>query len=329
MTKEIRTREKPFVSICIPTYNRADSYLKDTLASALEQTYPNIEVIVSDNCSTDATAYLVNGFKNERLKYIRHKKNIGANNNFNFCLKIAKGDYFLLLHSDDLIDKDFVQSCMAHVDYRKDVGFIQTGARVIDTDDNILYQCENRTAGLPAGQFFLAWFNNRTCWYFCNTLYNTRLLRKAGGLQSNKHLVQDNVAIVKLASRYERGDVEKVKASFRKHKDQITFSAKIKDWCDDYLTLIDLMCSVVDGDQALIRDEGMRVLCKRNLNRASAIKSPMKRLLTYYTVCRKYKFKYSLMAYLYQNEILYILRKIKSKPFLYRSNKNTQNTTTL
>ena len=301
------------VSIGIPTYNRADSYLKDTLDSALEQNYPNIEVIVSDNCSTDATAELIKGFKDQRLKYIRHKKNIGANNNFNYCLQVAKGDYFLLLHSDDLIDKDFVQTCMAQVDYRKDVGFIQTGARVIDTDGKILYQCENRTAGLPVGQFFLAWFNNRTCWYFCNTLYNTQLLRKVGGLQSKKHLVQDNLAIVKLAARYERADVEMVKASYRNHNDQRTYSAKVMDWCEDYLTVIDLMCSVVDGDQELIRNTARRVLCKRHFDRARAIKSPYMRFLTYLPVYRKFNYKGSLLSYLYYNELLNVVRKTKQK----------------
>lgn len=153
--KEVRVMEKPMVSIGIPTYNRAGSYLKDTLSSALNQTYSNIEIIVSDNCSTDSTEELVNGFDDKRLKYIQHKNNIGANNNFNYCLQVAKGDYFLLLHSDDSIDKDFVQTCMAHVGYRNDVGLIQTGARVINTEGKILYECKNKAAGLSTGQFFL------------------------------------------------------------------------------------------------------------------------------------------------------------------------------
>lgn len=299
----------PLVSIAIPTYNRADLYLKDALHSALEQSYPNLEIIVADNCSTDSTEQLLGRFKDRRINYVRHDKNIGANNNFNYCLNVARGDYFLLLHSDDLIDTDFVQSCMEQGKYRTDLGFIQTGARVIDTEGKLLFDCKNRAGGLSPDQFFLAWFNDKTCWYFCNTLFNTRFLREIGGLRSSKNLIEDNVAIVKLASQRERADVEDVKASFRKHIGQMTYAVKVKDWCDDYLYLIELMCSVVDENKERIRKVGSRVLCKRNLSRVKAVKPRLKRLLTYYSVCRKFGYTYSPFSYVYKNEIRPLLQK--------------------
>ena len=49
----------PLVTIAIPTYNRADGYLKEAIQSALDQTYPNLEIIVSDNCSIDDTESIV------------------------------------------------------------------------------------------------------------------------------------------------------------------------------------------------------------------------------------------------------------------------------
>ena len=97
----MHNRYEPKVTIAIPTYNRADDYLKQTLKSALNQTYENIEIIVSDNCSTDNTEAVVNSFNDSRIRYFRQQENIGANNNFNFCLKQAKGEYFLLLLDDD------------------------------------------------------------------------------------------------------------------------------------------------------------------------------------------------------------------------------------
>src|SRR5581483_7663062 len=66
----------PLVTIAIPTYNRAASYLP--LPSALDQTYPDIEVMVSDNASSDGTAALVSGVRDPRLRYLRHAVNIGA-----------------------------------------------------------------------------------------------------------------------------------------------------------------------------------------------------------------------------------------------------------
>ena len=98
----MKQSESPLVSIGIPTYNRADGYLRECLTSALKQTYPNIEVIVADNCSSDNTAELMKSFSTNRLRYYKHPKNIGPQNNFNFCLDQANGAYFLLLHDDDL-----------------------------------------------------------------------------------------------------------------------------------------------------------------------------------------------------------------------------------
>ena len=92
------SKYNPLVSIGIPTFNRADGNLRKVIERALGQTYQNVEVIVSDNCSSDRTPELVQSIEDHRLRYIRQEVNIGANNNFNFCLNQAKGEYFLLFH---------------------------------------------------------------------------------------------------------------------------------------------------------------------------------------------------------------------------------------
>ena len=93
----------PLVTIAIPTYNRANGYLKNAIECALKQTYRNIEVVISDNCSSDNTEEVVKGYTDPRIRYFRQSANIGANNNFNFCLEKAQGSYFLLFHDDDSI----------------------------------------------------------------------------------------------------------------------------------------------------------------------------------------------------------------------------------
>jgi glycosyltransferase involved in cell wall biosynthesis len=155
--------------------------LRETLTSALNQTYPNIEIIVSDNCSTDSTEAYVESIDDPRIRYFRHAKNIGAPNNFNYCLDQARGDYFLLLHDDDLIDKDFVETCIREASYDTDFGIIRTGTRVVDSKGDILHESENMAAGLPTEDFFRAWFLGKTSFYLCNTLFNTKKLRAIGG----------------------------------------------------------------------------------------------------------------------------------------------------
>jgi len=61
----------PLVTIGIPTYNRADGFLKQAIKSAASQTYTNLEIVISDNASTDHTEKVVKNFGIVNLRYIR------------------------------------------------------------------------------------------------------------------------------------------------------------------------------------------------------------------------------------------------------------------
>jgi glycosyltransferase involved in cell wall biosynthesis len=282
----------PLVTIGIPTYNRADGYLKQALQSAVDQTYPRLEIVVSDNCSTDQTDLVVKGFSDPRIRYFKHSENIGANNNFNFCLEQARGDYFLLLHDDDLIDKDFVQLCLASVNYNTELGIIRTGTRLINSQTEVMKEVPNMVGGLATEDFFRGWFTRKTALYLCSTLFNTKRLREIGGFKSKKNLFQDVVAEFQLAAKFGRADIPEVKASFRKHADEITYSAKVGDWCEDSLMLLDLMCELVSENKALIRYEGKRYFAKKNYMRAGVIKSFRERLAACLLVFKMFNYRY-------------------------------------
>ena len=102
----------PLVTIGMPTYNRRHGYFPQALQSALAQDYPNLEVVVCDNASTDGTQEYMEAMTDPRLRYVRHAENIGANANFNSCLENADGHFFLMLHDDDLLDPTFVSRCV-------------------------------------------------------------------------------------------------------------------------------------------------------------------------------------------------------------------------
>ena len=94
----------PLVTVAVPTFNRA-GYLLQCLESIRGQTYPSLEILVGDNASTDGTPDLVRGLAaaEPRLRAIRHPQNLGMVGNFNALLRVARGDYFLLVSDDDLL----------------------------------------------------------------------------------------------------------------------------------------------------------------------------------------------------------------------------------
>ena len=100
----------PLISIIVPTYNQ-DGFVQRAVESALSQTYPNIEVIVADDHSTDHTETVIHSIKNEKLKYFKNLENLGRVGNYHNALyHLAKGKYAVLLDGDDYyFDNDFIK----------------------------------------------------------------------------------------------------------------------------------------------------------------------------------------------------------------------------
>ncbi|SKB55092.1 Glycosyltransferase involved in cell wall bisynthesis [Parapedobacter luteus] len=99
---------KPLVSVIVATYNRA-YILHKALESIFAQTYPNIQVIVVDDGSTDNTAQLVGRFDAAEYIYIEHAGQSVARN---LGLARAKGEFIASLDSDDVWCPDFLEQCM-------------------------------------------------------------------------------------------------------------------------------------------------------------------------------------------------------------------------
>ena len=93
---------QPLVTVAIPVYNAA-GFIVETINSVIDQDYTNLDILIIDNHSTDESWNIIQGFPDPRIRAVRNDKNIGAVSNFNKCLEMAQGEYFLLLPADDLL----------------------------------------------------------------------------------------------------------------------------------------------------------------------------------------------------------------------------------
>ena len=96
----------PLFTIGIPTYNRS-ALLRAALASATSQTWDSLEILVSDNASTDDTSEVVRQSVRP-VRYLRNPSNLGAPRNFANLVESARGEYFAFLQDDDLLHSEFV-----------------------------------------------------------------------------------------------------------------------------------------------------------------------------------------------------------------------------
>lgn len=106
----------PKVSIGIPVYNGAKT-LASTIEAAINQDYGNLEIIISDNYSTDETQIIAESYqaKDPRIKYVRQEKNFGMTSNFSKVFEYSTGEFFMWAAHDDRHAPNFISSCLPYL----------------------------------------------------------------------------------------------------------------------------------------------------------------------------------------------------------------------
>jgi glycosyltransferase involved in cell wall biosynthesis len=133
----------PRVTIGIPVYN-GQKYIRFTLDSLVAQTFGDLEIIVTDNCSTDSTPQIVQEFaaRDPRVKYIRNEVNLGPARNYNISVAAASGEYFKWNPHDDVCAPTFIEKCVDVLDRDKSVVLAYPRTNVIDSDGKVSYPYE-------------------------------------------------------------------------------------------------------------------------------------------------------------------------------------------
>jgi len=128
---------EPSISVLIPTRNRAHT-LRLTIQAMQRQTAPYTELIVGDDASEDNTCETVAEFRDERIQYIRHQKNLGIYGNWNDLIARATGDYICIYHDHDCYLPHILDNSRRILDTHPDVAFVHTALLFIDSTDAVV-----------------------------------------------------------------------------------------------------------------------------------------------------------------------------------------------
>jgi glycosyltransferase involved in cell wall biosynthesis len=106
-------KKRPLVTVGIPIFNES-KFISDTLDSILAQDHEHIEIIISDNHSTDNTESICKRYslKHKHIHYHRLEKNLGPTENFKHVLNLANGEYFMWAAGHDLWTNNYISSCL-------------------------------------------------------------------------------------------------------------------------------------------------------------------------------------------------------------------------
>lgn len=137
------------VSICMPTYN-GERYIADAIQSALNQTYADFELLISDDCSTDLTADIVREFmrRDDRIHYWRNDSRLGLFPNYNECMSQCKGDLIKPFAQDDLLSPKALEIMVSSYTTNK-VSLVCCGKKILNDSPSTFSEVIETT--LPQG----------------------------------------------------------------------------------------------------------------------------------------------------------------------------------
>lgn len=192
--------DKPRVTVMIPVYNQAN-FIKQAINSVLMQDYPNVDIVISDDASSDGTRSIIEQYSDKRIKHYRNEKNIGRVANYKKLLyEYATGDYVLNLDADDYLNSsDVISKLIGQIDfYHKkecaNIVMVMALAKTIYDNAEITYKRKDETC-INGYYVFLNWKN--TPFFHAATLYSRNVALKIGFYKYNI-LNTDNESFLRL-----------------------------------------------------------------------------------------------------------------------------------
>jgi len=257
--KNMLNNHVPMVTLAIPTFNRL-ALLKRAVASALAQNYKNLEIIISDNASTDGTFEYLESLDDDRIKVILSEQNLGMVANWDRCLVSALGDYFLLMSDDDaLFEESAVEKLASGFlgDDGENVGAVFSDVMLEKVSNSTLERTFYKGKLCRTEEIIVDFFMSRVSVFPCATLLRTKDIRDLGGYSSfGAMLAVDACAWICLALKY--GQVRRIDeplALYRIH--QSLSSSSIEIWTRDS----EVMQGLVAKYRGSVSVEGYQKIC--------------------------------------------------------------------
>lgn len=151
-------RRPPRVSVGLPVHNGA-AYLGAAIESVLAQTFEDLELVITDNASTDGTSKIAGRYRRADARVVVHRneRNLGAARNFNLAFQLSRAPLFRWMAADDLLEPSCIERCVEILEADPAVVLSHTDVRIIDerggTRMHFRYPPQHADRESPSGRF--------------------------------------------------------------------------------------------------------------------------------------------------------------------------------
>ena len=212
----------PTVSVVIPAYNRAD-VLPRTIESVLSQNYEDFEVIVVDDASTDDTEAVVSSYDDDRLRYLHHDENRGANAARNTGVRAATGTYVSFLDSDDEFRPENLAVTTAVLERRPDCAGVFTSFRSVRNG-----RVENVSVAQPGEMSFERICSENAIGGFSCVSFRADVFDSVGLLDESLRSSQDWDFFIRVIENHRMVGIDEVLAIHHLHEQRISSNKRRK-----------------------------------------------------------------------------------------------------
>ncbi len=217
-SKQMKNNLLPKVSILIPTYN-GEKFIKATIDSCLSQTYPNLEIIVTDDCSTDGTIEILKKY-GDKINLFINNANLGIVKNINNGVKLSTGSYFILLGHDDILPCQHVEQIITEFD--DNTVAVHCNSIIIDSTGNKQKLSKNDSKQIKKTKNSLYRLSIKNFISSCGMIHKREIFDKVGGWDEKYKNYGEWLYYVNMLKFGTLKYTVKTKAFYRKHDTNIT-----------------------------------------------------------------------------------------------------------
>lgn len=218
----------PWVTVILPCFNR-EAFIRDTLESALNQTYPRINIIAVDDGSTDGTRAILSAYAG-RITILEQpgRANRGQSAAINLALRSSVSPYVAILDSDDLWAPEKVERQVRFLESHPEVGLVYANGLAIDDKGNILYRIlppDHVETNEPERVLLSSYFNLPS-----NALVRRSVLDLAGEFDETLRSAQDHDMAIRIAEVTTLAYLNETLWYYRRHNQTQSFQHTRRRW---------------------------------------------------------------------------------------------------
>lgn len=210
--------ETPLVTVLLPVYN-CEKYIYEAINSVLNQSFTNFELLIIDDCSTDATVAIVREFTDKRICFYQKKVNSGYTDSLNFGISIAKGKYIARMDADDICLPERFAKQVEFLDKNPNIILCGTAINYIGTAEGNLFYPEKHNEIYIHLFCFLPAFAHPT-------VMGKREIFEKNNYNKNFEPAEDYELWTRIISQGEVANLNEILLKYRVHPNQVSVSKK-------------------------------------------------------------------------------------------------------